>query len=88
MLQVVEQLTRPRFLSYIGDPDLGQALVWRQLTGCAAEVLALDASGNAFRGQRISPQSGDGEVGAWVRRGMLRSSIRGMQTNASKRMQS
>lgn len=49
VLQVVKQFARPLRLRRVVDPDFGQALVGRQFTGGAAEVLALHAGLNPFK---------------------------------------
>ena len=62
MLQVVKQLSRPRFLGIVLNPHLRQALVRRQLAGRATEILALHAGGDTFHLERINPQGGNGKV--------------------------
>src|SRR5665647_1202662 len=62
MLQVIQQLAGQRFLLSALNPHLGQTLVWRQLTGHTAQVLALHAGGNTFRRECIGPQGGNGKI--------------------------
>ena len=64
MLQIMKQQTGARFLLFVRNPDFRQALVWRQLTHHAAEVLTLHAGDDALNAQGVSPQGGDGKVGS------------------------
>jgi len=48
MLQVVQQLARPCLLGRMMNPDLWQALIRRQLTRHAGQILALHAGDDAF----------------------------------------
>ena len=70
MLQVVQQLAGLRLLFGMVDPDFGQALIGRQLSGHAREKFALHAGADALLRQRIGPEPGQGEVGSGVRRSM------------------
>ena len=62
MLQVMQYASGTRLLLNVGDPDFRKALIWRQLTHHATQVLALHAGDDAFNPQCIRPQCGDGEV--------------------------
>ncbi len=62
MLQVVQHQFSTLHMAGIFDPDLGQALVRRQLAGCTAQVLALDAGADTLGLECIGPQRGDETV--------------------------
>jgi hypothetical protein len=54
---------RAGLLLVVREPDLGQALVGRQLAGGAGEELALHAGGDAGLAQHVDPERGDRDVG-------------------------
>ena len=62
MAQGVEQDAGALELAVVGDPDLGQRLVGRQLAGDAAGVHALHRGGDAGVGEQVGPQGGEGQV--------------------------
>src|SRR5688572_9245587 len=51
-LQLLQELARSALLLLVGDPDLRQALVGRQLAGGARKELALDAGLDAGLAER------------------------------------
>jgi len=62
MAQGVEQAAGALELGVVGDPDLGQRLVRRQLAGDAAGVHALHRGGDAGVAEQVGPQGGEGQV--------------------------
>jgi 2,4-dienoyl-CoA reductase-like NADH-dependent reductase (Old Yellow Enzyme family) len=63
MLQRTQQFAGAGRLRGVVNPHLGQALIGRQFTGAAGQVLALHAGSYALGHQGVGPQGGDGDVG-------------------------
>ena len=61
-IKLVEQGARGGVVLVVAQPDLGQALVGRQVARSGTQVLALNGGGHARLAQQVRPQGGDGDI--------------------------